>query len=171
MVMMFIIKEAVSKKSLTFTGFLQSIVQGVFLGRFFVGVGDVFDASTFSFGSFIKTVGVSLLPETDGMDGSFGAGTRYWIGLEGAVLEVARVASDMFDLKVAESPFSSPRTPLMLGQRWRVNWCGRSSSTSSGITNISSVKPHLVNSLSMLSSESMDELLISTAQFFIGQYW
>ena len=50
-----------------------------------------------------------------------GHGTRYSMGSEGAVLEVARVASDKFDLIVPESPFSSPRIPLMLGQRWRVN--------------------------------------------------
>ena len=80
-----------------------------------MGVGDAFDASTFSFGSFIITVGVSLSPETDGMVGSFGEGTRYWIGSEGTVLEVTRMASDMFDLKVAESPLSSPRRPLMSG--------------------------------------------------------
>ena len=119
----------------------------------------------------MMTVGVSFSTELDGMVGSFGQGIRYWIGLEGAVLEVARVASDTFDLKVAESPFSSPRTPLMLGQRWRVNWCGRSNSTSSGRTNILSVKPALKNSLVMLASDSREELLISTAQFLIGQYW
>ena len=137
---------------------------------YFVGVGDVFDASTFSFGSFIITVGVLFSPETDGVVGSFGEGTRYWIISEGAILEVARVASDTFDLKVAESSFSSPRTLLMSGQRWRVNWCGKSSSTSSGITNISSVKPHFTNSLSTLSSVPMEELSIVTAQFLIEQY-
>ena len=94
-----------------------------------MGGGNVFDASAFSFGSFIKIIGVSLLPETDGMDGSFGVGTRYWIGSKGALLEVTRVASDTFDSKVAESPFSSPGAPLMSGQRWKVDWCGKLNST------------------------------------------
>ena len=118
----------------------------------------------------MMTVGVSFSTELGGMVGSFGQGTRYWIGLE-AVLKVVRVASDTFYLKVAESPFSSPRTPLMLGQRWRVNLCGKSNSTSSGLTNISSVKPALEDSLVMLASDSREELSISTAQFLIGQYW
>ena len=39
------------------------------------------------------------------------------MGSEGAVFEVAMVAADTFDLKVAESPFSSPRIPLISGQR------------------------------------------------------
>ena len=39
----------------------------------------------------------------------------------GAIFEVAMVAADTFDLKVAESPFSSPRRPLISGHRWRVN--------------------------------------------------
>ena len=49
--------------------------------------------------------------------GIFGRGTRYRMGSEGAVFEVGRVAADTFDLKVAESPFSSPRMPLMSRQR------------------------------------------------------
>ena len=81
------------------------------------------------------------------------------------MLEVARVASDKFDLKVAASPFSSPSIPLMLGQRWRVNWCGKSNSTMSGRASIPSVKPALRNSLARVSSDSMDEVSISTAQF------
>ena len=67
------------------------------------------------------TVGISFTTELGGRVRGFGHGIRYWIGSEGAVLEVVRVTSDTFDLKVAESPFSSPRTPLMSGQRWRVN--------------------------------------------------
>ena len=46
-----------------------------------------------------------------------GHGIRYLIGSEGAVLEVARVASDKFVLKVAKSPFLSTRVTLMSGQR------------------------------------------------------
>ena len=92
------------------------------------------------------------------------------MGVQGAVLEVARVAAETFELKVAESPFSSPRIPLMSGQRWRVNCCGKSNSTSTGSTNISSVKPALKNSREILPSDSMDELSISTAQRLLGQY-
>ena len=88
----------------------------------------------------------------------------------GSCLEVTRVAADTFDLKVAESPLSSPRTLLMSGQRWRVNWCGKSNSTTCGRANISSVKPALKNSLVRLASDSRDELSISTAQFLLGQY-
>ena len=39
----------------------------------------------------------------------------------GAVFEVAMVAADTFELKVAASPFSSPRMPLISGHKWRVN--------------------------------------------------
>ena len=62
-------------------------------------------------------VGISVSTELGRMVGGFGQGTRYWMGSEGAVLEVARVAADKFNLKVAESPFSSPRIPLISGQR------------------------------------------------------
>ena len=68
-------------------------------------------------GSIIMIVGVSVSTGPGRMGGGFGQGIRYWMGSLGAVFEVARVAADRFDLKVAESPFSSPRIPLISGQR------------------------------------------------------
>ena len=84
---------------------------------------DVIDASasaacTVSLsGSIITIVGVLVSSGPKRMGGGFGQGTRYCIGTEGAVFEVAMVAADTFDLKVAGSPFSSPRIPLISGQR------------------------------------------------------
>ena len=85
--------------------------------------GDVIEASSLSActvssaGSLIMTVCISVSAELGRMGGGFGHGTRYWMGSEGAVFEVATVATDRLDLKVTESPFSSPRIPLMSGQR------------------------------------------------------
>ena len=78
MIILFVMKEAVSKKSLILTGFLQSIVWGVFHGTFciFDGGGNESFSSALFVGSFITIVGVSFSPETDVEGGRVEAGSR-----------------------------------------------------------------------------------------------
>ena len=79
------------------------------------------DCSVLSSASIITIVDVLVSTGPGMMVGCFWQGTRYRIGAEGAVCEVAMVAAEQFDLKVAELPFSSPRIPLISGHRCRVN--------------------------------------------------
>ena len=81
------------------------------------------DCDVFYASSLLVVVLLRMIGGAGITNGGGGGGRKKLMSANGAVFDVANMASEQSDLIVPESPFSSPRIPTMLGQMCNVICC------------------------------------------------